>query len=94
MRLILIIIALFAGAPALACGTQSVPTTVCIEFAPITGDPEADKCWIVKADLNRLIADFDPRRPRTIADDPLPPITVQEAALRRAIARVSRDCRP
>ncbi|QAY96723.1 hypothetical protein CWB41_14090 [Methylovirgula ligni] len=81
-----------AAAPALACGSQVVATTVCPEWAPISGDPAADACTVAKLDLVRLADEYDAARPRTVADDPLPPAAIRFRRLHLAIARVARAC--
>ncbi len=75
------------------CEHQVYPTSVCIDWAPITGDPVADKCTIAKLNAKRLEYEFDPTRPRTVADDPLPPRTVMLERLRSAQSQIDDECK-
>lgn len=79
------------GHSALACGSQVAATTICIEWAPITGDVVADRCTVARLTREALEAEFDPARVRTVADMPLPPRDVRNRMLADAQS-ATRGC--
>lgn len=74
------------------CDHQVYPTTVCLAWEPITGDPVSDKCEVAKLDEAKMQSEFDPKRQHTVADIPLPPHEAMMQMLAAAEARVTSEC--
>lgn len=84
---------IFCAGRALACDSiEASDNPTCAEWAPISDDVSEDRCAIAKLDLMRMQSEFDSRRRRTVADDPLPSRETILDRLKAGADRIARDC--